>query len=77
MLLDEKVAVLARVLGKVHVPHAFGGAIALAYYATRRGTRDVVEAEAVLSSALGDLAAGSDTPDRDAAQGLLASLATV
>ena len=41
MLLDEKVAVLARVLTEAPVPHAFGGAIALAYYATPRGTRDV------------------------------------
>lgn len=41
MLLDEKVAVLARVLGEAGVPHAFGGAIALAYYATPRGTHDV------------------------------------
>jgi hypothetical protein len=41
MLLDEKVAVLARALAEANVPHAFGGAIALAYYATPRGTRDV------------------------------------
>jgi hypothetical protein len=41
MLLDEKVALLARVLSEADVPHAFGGAIALAYYATPRGTRDV------------------------------------
>jgi len=41
MLLDEKVAVLARVLAGAALPHAFGGAIALAYYATPRGTRDV------------------------------------
>jgi len=41
MLLDEKVAVLARVLAEADVPHAFGGAIALAYYATPRGTRDI------------------------------------
>ena len=41
MLLDEKVAVLARVLAAADLPHAFGGAIALAYYATPRGTRDV------------------------------------
>jgi hypothetical protein len=41
MLLDEKVALLARVLAVADVPHAFGGAIALAYYATPRGTRDV------------------------------------
>jgi hypothetical protein len=41
MLLDEKVALLARALTRAGVPHAFGGAIALAYYATPRGTRDV------------------------------------
>lgn len=41
MLLDEKVALLARTLDAAGVPHAFGGAIALAYYATPRGTRDV------------------------------------
>ena len=41
MLLDEKVARLARVLSGADVPHAFGGAIALAYYATPRGTRDI------------------------------------
>jgi len=41
MLLDEKVAALARALTEARVPHAFGGAIALAYYATPRGTRDV------------------------------------
>lgn len=39
--LDEKVALLARALDAGDVPHAFGGAIALAYYATPRGTRDV------------------------------------
>jgi hypothetical protein len=41
MLLDEKVALLARTLAARGVPHAFGGAIALAYYATPRGTHDV------------------------------------
>ena len=41
MLLDEKVARLARNLTDAQVPHAFGGAIALAYYATPRGTRDI------------------------------------
>jgi hypothetical protein len=41
MLLDEKVASLARALAEADVPHAFGGAIALAYYATPRGTQDV------------------------------------
>ena len=41
MLLDEKVALLAETLAAADVPHAFGGAIALAYYATPRGTQDV------------------------------------
>jgi hypothetical protein len=41
MLLDEKVARLASALSEADVPHAFGGAIALAYYATPRGTRDI------------------------------------
>lgn len=41
MLLDEKVALLSRALTAADLPHAFGGAIALAYYATPRGTRDV------------------------------------
>jgi hypothetical protein len=41
MLLDEKVEALARALSGAELPHAFGGAIALAYYATPRGTRDV------------------------------------
>lgn len=39
--LDEKVAALAEKLAKAEVPHAFGGALALAYYATPRGTHDV------------------------------------
>lgn len=39
--LDEKVARLSTALGGADVPHAFGGAIALAYYATPRGTQDV------------------------------------
>lgn len=41
MLLDEKVAALAKALERARIPHAFGGAIALAYYATPRGTHDV------------------------------------
>ncbi len=39
--LDEKVALLARTLAGKQVPHAFGGALALAYYATPRGTEDI------------------------------------
>jgi hypothetical protein len=41
LALDEKVAALARAMTRAHIPHAFGGAIALAYYATPRGTHDV------------------------------------
>jgi hypothetical protein len=40
-LLDEKVIILARTLDAEAVPHAFGGALALAYYATPRGTVDI------------------------------------
>jgi hypothetical protein len=41
LALDEKVSALETVLRKAGLPHAFGGAIALAYYATPRGTHDV------------------------------------
>ena len=41
MLLDEKIGALARALGVAALPHAFGGALALAYYATPRATHDV------------------------------------
>ncbi|MEM7410844.1 MAG: hypothetical protein AAF430_11465 [Myxococcota bacterium] len=41
MHLDEKVAAIHQALAAADVPHAFGGAIALAYYATPRGTQDV------------------------------------
>jgi hypothetical protein len=41
LALDEKVAALAAVFTHADIPHAFGGAIALAYYATPRGTQDV------------------------------------
>lgn len=39
--LDEKVVALERAFRAAKIPHAFGGAIALAYYATPRGTQDV------------------------------------
>lgn len=39
--LDEKVLALDRALEEAAVPHAFGGALALAYYATPRGTVDI------------------------------------
>lgn len=40
-LLDEKVLAIDRALRERGVPHAFGGALALAYYATPRGTQDI------------------------------------
>ncbi len=39
--LDQKVVALERAFREAGLPHAFGGAIALAYYATPRGTHDV------------------------------------
>jgi hypothetical protein len=41
LLLDEKVIALERALAEARVPHAFGGALALAYYGTPRGTVDI------------------------------------
>ena len=41
LLLDEKVLALERSLGDAGIPHAFGGAHALAYYATPRATVDI------------------------------------
>ncbi len=40
-LLDEKILAVQRALVAAEVPHAFGGALALAYYATPRGTVDI------------------------------------
>jgi len=39
--LPEKVSALHRQLREAHVPHAFGGALALAYYAEPRTTIDI------------------------------------
>ena len=41
LALDQKVAALEHAFRAASIPHAFGGAIALAYYATPRGTHDV------------------------------------
>ncbi len=41
LALDEKILALDEALGQGSIPHAFGGALALAYYATPRGTIDV------------------------------------
>jgi hypothetical protein len=41
LLLDEKVIALSRALAAARAPHALGGALALAYYGTPRGTVDI------------------------------------
>ena len=39
--LDEKIASIEHALTAARIPHAFGGALALAYYATPRSTHDI------------------------------------
>ena len=41
LLLDSKVMRISRALERARIPYAFGGAIALAYYAAPRGTEDI------------------------------------
>ena len=41
LLLDEKLLAIERALVEAGIPHAFGGANALAYYATPRATADI------------------------------------
>ena len=41
MLLDEKIIAIENALADAGIPHAFGGANALAYYATPRATADI------------------------------------
>ncbi|RIL05258.1 MAG: hypothetical protein DCC71_11045 [Proteobacteria bacterium] len=41
LALDEKIVALDAALGAARIPHAFGGALALAYYAAPRGTHDI------------------------------------
>lgn len=41
LLLDEKIVAIERALLDADIPHAFGGANALAYYATPRATADI------------------------------------
>lgn len=41
LALDEKIVALHAALGEAKVAHAFGGALALAYYAVPRGTHDI------------------------------------
>lgn len=69
-LLDEKILAVADALTRATIPHAFGGALALAYYATPRATIDIDlnvflppdQAERVLSvlAPLGVLAPGPE-----------------
>jgi hypothetical protein len=37
----ERVTAIAQAFGRAEIPHSFGGAIALAYYASARPTRDI------------------------------------
>jgi len=37
----ERVIAIARAFGRAEIPHSFGGAIALGYYASARPTRDI------------------------------------
>jgi hypothetical protein len=70
LLLDAKIVAIAHALERAKLPYAFGGAIALAYYAAPRGTEDidlnafipVERAEALLAPlrALGVDAAATD-----------------
>ena len=41
MLFDEKIVAIEGALVEAEIPHAFGGANALAYYATPRATADI------------------------------------
>ena len=72
-LLDEKILLLTRCLTAAGIPHAFGGALALAYYGTPRGTQDIdvnvfvetAEAERVIEQ-LAPLGVDSGTPSERA-----------
>jgi hypothetical protein len=71
LALDEKVVALERALRAAAIPHAFGGAIALAYYGTPRGTHDVDVNLFVPASELGRVTGvltplGVDPPDEAA-----------
>jgi hypothetical protein len=72
-MLDGKVMGIAQTLEHARIPHAFGGAIALAYYAAPRGTEDIdvnvflrVEEAGTCLQELERLGIGSPAADRDA-----------
>ena len=69
MLLDEQIVAIERAFVEAGIPHAFGGAQALAYYGNVRATRDIdvnvfvsaSEAPRVLA-VLGELGAATSNP---------------
>ena len=72
LLLDTKVMRIAEALEKARIPYAFGGAIALAYYAAPRGTEDIdvnvflrAERVATCFEALESLGIETPAADRD------------
>jgi hypothetical protein len=70
VLLDEKILAIHGAFGAARIPHAFGGALALAYWATPRATQDIdvnvfvsgEQAEAVLA-ALAKLGVSEPPPE--------------
>jgi hypothetical protein len=71
-LLDAKVMRIAQALEQARIPYAFGGAIALAYYAAPRGTEDIdvnvflkAEEAGACFEALDRLGIGGPAADRD------------
>lgn len=72
LMLDGKVIGIAQTLEHARIPYAFGGAIALAYYAAPRGTEDIdvnvflrIEEAGTCFQALERLGIGSPAADRD------------
>ena len=72
LLLDAKVMRISQALEQAGIPYAFGGAIALAYYAAPRGTENIdvnvfsrADEASTLSKALERLGIGSPAGVRD------------
>jgi hypothetical protein len=69
VLFDEKIVAIERTLESLEIPHAFGGANALAYYGTPRATADIdlnvfvpVSRSREVMRALGQLGVATDDP---------------
>jgi hypothetical protein len=69
VLFDEKIVAIERTLQAFGIPHAFGGANALAYYGTPRATADIdlnvfvaVSRSSDVMRALGELGAATQDP---------------